>query len=356
MLEYCRRHEAALRPPEHEPRLLDSAARRPAGPGRRDDAFEPDPPRPLPAGLTRGGRRARSFSTAPPVSLYGATKLASEQLALEYGVDLRLPGLDQPLRRPRRRRPVRPRRPGHLRLLDQQLAAPPAARLHRLRRTAATRCATASTRPTWCRCSSARSRRRTGGLPRVVNVGGGPQSARSLAQLSDWCRERLGDHAGRADPRASGRSTSPGSCSTPSPAHEAWELDAAARATDDDPRGDRRPRRGESRLARALADRRGHVDGHRAPDPSLAAAARSSPSSFRRATRRAASPRPSSTCTSSCGCTTSRTRSSSWTTAARDGTWEILAGARRADPRAAAGPEPGPAWLRPRHRLRPRSR
>jgi CDP-paratose 2-epimerase len=29
----------------------------------------------------------------------------------------------------------------------------------------------------------------------VINVGGGTASARSLAQLSAWCRERLGEHA-----------------------------------------------------------------------------------------------------------------------------------------------------------------
>ena len=57
------------------------------------------------------------------MSLYGATKLASEQLALEYGVDFRFPGVGEPLRSARRRRAVRPRRSGHLRLLDQQLAA-----------------------------------------------------------------------------------------------------------------------------------------------------------------------------------------------------------------------------------------
>ena len=30
--------------------------------------------------------------------------------------------------------------------------------------------------------------------PRVANVGGGQASAISLCQLSEWCRERLGDH------------------------------------------------------------------------------------------------------------------------------------------------------------------
>ena len=32
-----------------------------------------------------GAKQQESFPTSPPVSLYGATKLASETLALEYG-------------------------------------------------------------------------------------------------------------------------------------------------------------------------------------------------------------------------------------------------------------------------------
>jgi CDP-paratose 2-epimerase len=31
-------------------------------------------------------------------------------------------------------------------------------------------------------------------LPRIVNVSGGRESARSLRQLSEWCRDRLGKH------------------------------------------------------------------------------------------------------------------------------------------------------------------
>ena len=82
-LEYCRRHKAAF--------VLLSTSRvysitpLAALPLQvRDGAFEPDPACPLPPGLTAAGVR-EDFSTAPPVSLYGATKLASEQLALEYG-------------------------------------------------------------------------------------------------------------------------------------------------------------------------------------------------------------------------------------------------------------------------------
>jgi CDP-paratose 2-epimerase len=50
----------------------------------RHDALAPDTAKPLPAGLTAGGLD-ESFPTQAPISLYGATKLASEAMALEYG-------------------------------------------------------------------------------------------------------------------------------------------------------------------------------------------------------------------------------------------------------------------------------
>ncbi len=53
-------------------------------------AFHPSGGAALPPGLTAVGVD-ESFSTAAPVSLYGATKLASEALALEYGETFGLP-------------------------------------------------------------------------------------------------------------------------------------------------------------------------------------------------------------------------------------------------------------------------
>jgi len=47
-------------------------------------AFVIDPAQPLPPAVSPAGI-TEAFSTAAPVSLYGATKLASEALALEYG-------------------------------------------------------------------------------------------------------------------------------------------------------------------------------------------------------------------------------------------------------------------------------
>ena len=83
MLEYARRCGAGL--------LLLSTSRvysiaTLAGLPHRveDEAFVLDPTAPLPLGCSPEGI-SEEFSTAAPVSLYGASKVASEALALEYG-------------------------------------------------------------------------------------------------------------------------------------------------------------------------------------------------------------------------------------------------------------------------------
>jgi CDP-paratose 2-epimerase len=58
--------------------------------GVRDCAFVPDAGGEWPAGASPAGI-SESFSTAGPVSLYGATKLASEAIAVEYGDAFDLP-------------------------------------------------------------------------------------------------------------------------------------------------------------------------------------------------------------------------------------------------------------------------
>lgn len=145
-----------------------------------------------PAGVSRQGV-AESFSTASPVSLYGATKVASELLALEYGAAFEFPvwinrcgvlaGAGQFARadqgifafwlhswqagRPLRyigfggqghqvRDCLHPR--DLARLIERQIEAG-----------------------------------RGGGQPAMVNVSGGLESARSLRQLSLWCAARWGD-------------------------------------------------------------------------------------------------------------------------------------------------------------------
>jgi CDP-paratose 2-epimerase len=89
VLEYCREHKAGL--------LLLSSSRVYSIPALgaiplrvQDQAFAVDPTAPLPRGLTVNGIGV-DFSTAAPVSLYGATKLASEIMALEYGVAFDFP-------------------------------------------------------------------------------------------------------------------------------------------------------------------------------------------------------------------------------------------------------------------------
>ncbi len=163
-----------------------------------DRGFVPTGPT-LPAGLTRVGLD-ESFATTAPVSLYGATKLASEALALEYGETFGLPvfvnrcgvlaGAGQ-FGRPDqgifsywinshlRRRPLKyigfgghghqvrdclhPR--DLVPALEKQFQAP-----------------------------------KTAVTDRVANFSGGSDSAMSLRQLNDWCDARFGSHPVAGDP------------------------------------------------------------------------------------------------------------------------------------------------------------
>jgi CDP-paratose 2-epimerase len=196
LLEYCRRHRAGL--------ILLSTSRVYSLPPLRglpvhvtDRAYAPVLDGARPPGLSGEGV-AEPFSTEPPVSLYGASKRASELLALEYGGTYGFPvwidrcgllaGAGQFGRADQgifaywinswlRRRPLSFTGfggSGHqvrdclhpadlVPLLDRQMAA-------------------GST-----------------DAPRIVNVGGGRVSALSLLQLSDWCRDRLGPHPVAAD-------------------------------------------------------------------------------------------------------------------------------------------------------------
>ena len=192
-LEYCRKHGAAFVLLSTS-RVYSIAALANLPIRVHDDGFEPNPEQTLPAGLSAEGVR-ENFSTAAPISLYGATKLASEQLALEYGMTYGFPvwinrcgvlaGAGQFGRADQgifaywihswlRRRPLSYigfDGQGHqvrdclhpadlVALLERQLGA------------------AAASNP-----------------PRVINVSGGRASALSLLQLSSRCRERLGEHS-----------------------------------------------------------------------------------------------------------------------------------------------------------------
>ncbi|PZR76602.1 MAG: CDP-tyvelose epimerase [Chthoniobacterales bacterium] len=164
----------------------------------KDAAFAPEPGVPLPEGASEHGI-AENFATASPVSLYGASKLASESIALEYGAAFDFPvwinrcgvlaGAGQFGHAEQgifsfwinawlRRQPLKYigfDGAGHqcrdcfhpddlLPLLEKQFAA------------------------------------RDSGKPRVVNLGGGAGNTMSLAQLSRWCEARFGPHQVASDP------------------------------------------------------------------------------------------------------------------------------------------------------------
>lgn len=192
VLEYCKAHKAGFI-------LLSTSRVYSIAPLAtlpvvvKDGAFIPDESQKLPAGLTAAGLD-ESFATMAPISLYGATKLASESLALEYGESFGFPvfinrcgvlaGAGQFGRADqgifaywinawRRERPLKYLGFGGLGhqvrdclhprdlvpLLERQMTAP-----------------------------------KMGAGDRLVNLSGGAASALSLRQLSDWCAGRFGAH------------------------------------------------------------------------------------------------------------------------------------------------------------------
>lgn len=89
LLEYCKRYQAGF--------TLLSTSRVYSIPGlsqlqvaEANGAFYPIPEQVFPVGISPMGV-AENYSTNPPVSLYGSTKVASEHLALEYGETFNFP-------------------------------------------------------------------------------------------------------------------------------------------------------------------------------------------------------------------------------------------------------------------------
>ncbi len=157
------------------------------------DRFAPDPAATLP-GLSAAGV-TESFSTTPPLSLYGSAKLASEVMALEYGAAFGFPvfinrcgvmaGAEQFgkadqgivsfwIRSYAARRPLRYIGfDGRGRQVRDCLHPADVAPL----------------------LVSQMRAGQTADLPRIVNVGGGLASSFSLAELSAWCADRFGRHS-----------------------------------------------------------------------------------------------------------------------------------------------------------------
>jgi len=89
VLEYCRRAGAGLiLLSTSRVYSIDALASLPVAVSRT--RYGLDAEQPLPAGATPAGI-AESFSVAPPISLYGSSKLASEIVALEYGATFGFP-------------------------------------------------------------------------------------------------------------------------------------------------------------------------------------------------------------------------------------------------------------------------
>lgn len=166
--------------------------------GVKDRAFVPTYRAGSQLGLTEHGI-SEAFSTQPPLSLYGTSKLASETLALEYGLAFDLPvfinrcgvlaGAGQ-FGKPDQgilsfwihsychKKPLKYigfSGTGHqvrdylhpqdlLPLLLKQLDAS------------------------------------TSAVERIINVGGGLRNSLSLAQLSQWCEQRFGPHEVKSEP------------------------------------------------------------------------------------------------------------------------------------------------------------
>jgi CDP-paratose 2-epimerase len=196
VLEYCKVHKAGL--------LLLSSSRVYSIPAlisvplRTDNqAFVIDESAQLPEGLTANGI-GRNFSTATPVSLYGATKLASEVIALEYGAAFDFP--------------VWVTRCGVLAGAGQ--FGTPAQGIfafwvnaHLRRRPIRyigfdgtgyqTRDAFHPLDLTSLLVTQMRTTRNDG--QRVYTAGGGTANAMSLAQLTAWCDGRFGQHSPASD-------------------------------------------------------------------------------------------------------------------------------------------------------------
>lgn len=165
-----------------------------------NEAFRIDERKPLPPGVSADGI-AEDFSTRAPVSLYGATKLASEAMALEYGEAFGLP--------------VRINRCGVLAgagqfghaeqgifsfWLHSYHARRPLKYInfgglgHQVR--------DALHPEDLYRAIDLQLRSHASTPPKVMNLAGGAKQSMSLAQLSNWCKDRWGEHAIASDPAA----------------------------------------------------------------------------------------------------------------------------------------------------------
>ena len=192
ILEYCKQHRAGFI-------LLSTSRVYAIAPlaalpmEARDQAFQPAASATFPHGVTTAGI-TEEFSTLAPLSLYGATKLASETLALEYGETFGLPifinrcgvlaGAGQFGRADQgifaywinswlRQRPLKYIGFGGTGHQVRDCLHP---------------------RDLWSALKQQLSAPKLATADRIANFSGGAGSAMSLRQLSDWCSVNVGPH------------------------------------------------------------------------------------------------------------------------------------------------------------------
>ncbi len=162
-----------------------------------DNAFSLDESGALPVGVSAAGLDER-FSTAAPISLYGTTKLCSEQLALEYGDAFGFPvWID---------RCGVLAGAGQFGRADQGIFS---FWIHSwLRRRPLKYIGFGGTGHQVRDCLHPRDLARLVGMqlrdparkvPRIQHAAGGPDRAMSLKQLSAWCARRFGPHTVASD-------------------------------------------------------------------------------------------------------------------------------------------------------------
>jgi CDP-paratose 2-epimerase len=188
VLEFCRQHGAGLVLLSTS-RVYSIAMMAALPLAVRDDAFAPGegswPPGASPQGITE------AFSTAAPVSLYGATKLASEALALEYHDAFGIPVVIN--------RCGVLAGPGQFGTAEQGIFS------YWIRSWASARTlrylgfggtghqVRDALHPADLLDLVQRQIERGASASGIWNVGGGPANAMSLAQLSRWCAGEFGD-------------------------------------------------------------------------------------------------------------------------------------------------------------------
>jgi CDP-paratose 2-epimerase len=199
MLEFCKQHRAGFV-------LLSTSRVYAIAPlaaltmETHDRAFRPANDLPFPPGMSAAGV-GETFSTLAPLSLYGATKLASEAIALEYGETFRLPVFIN--------RCGVLAGAGQFGRADQGIFAywinawlqqRPLKYIgfggngHQVRDCL-------HPRDLWPALAKQLAAPTIDAADRVANFSGGTHSAMSLRQLSDWCQENVGPHSVSSDPK-----------------------------------------------------------------------------------------------------------------------------------------------------------